>query len=171
MYVILISIPSSDAKIEWNSIRSIISDMKNDPLYIMYTHDNRIDNIKNAYIHMHNISSVYKIEYIVSHITEIYWYLQCIEDKGYDIHWKHSERLYYDQWNIGRRDIVKMCTVMKSEWDHYEIQVKNMIDQGVSIEEAKNSCMPSNIHRDALIRYSAFKDLISFCNHKIDGIH
>lgn len=165
------SIPKIDIGIRWNDVLSIFSTCSSDSSWKLQNDEDKVRNIHTVYdrsSEQDNISP-----HIQDHtrklLSEVYWYSKYILQRGYTLEWKHAERFFYDHWNRGNKNVIQMCSTMKTQWDAYQSRVKNLIEKGILPTQARSDAMPDGLHRDALIRYRLLVQLLQFCERTIEG--
>lgn len=177
-----VEIPKSNISVDWEeTIKVFVEVEKTFEPYMM--DDDRIDRIIDTIFK--DKENNYVLEYQKKMVTEMYWYSKVLSRRGYDLTWKHAERVFYDQWNRGGDERVRTIIIMKSEIGTYSDRVKalqsdharceasgevllfrkNPTDDGTKVtkENIPALVMPEGGRgRNAVVRYRLLLQLFSY---------
>lgn len=114
----------------------------------------------------------YVRDYKMSIIRSAYDYGMCIKHRGYDLSWKHAEKIFYDHWYREDR-VVEWCVHGKREYLERAARRKMALDSGMDSYTASIvSISKDDIAINAATRYGTLMDIKNMASIEYkDGMH
>lgn len=101
-------------------------------------------------------------------------YAECIGIRGYDLSWKHAEKIFHDRWcGKDTQMMVKGCVHGRQQYLEYAARYKMALDDGMDAEAASTISLPPDVDsRDAVTRYGILMKIKRMASIEYaDGMH